>query len=71
MIEKTLIYPLGKKASAKPMQFPDASGVDVNMLFPADGSYFEMLSHFIDTEPVEVAEQDWRGMLAGIGIVKG
>jgi hypothetical protein len=23
-IERTLIYPLGKKESAKPMQFPDA-----------------------------------------------
>jgi hypothetical protein len=30
-----------------------------------------MLSRFIDSEVVETANIDWRGMLAGIGIVKG
>jgi hypothetical protein len=69
-IEQTRIYPLGKEASAKPMQFPDASDVSIIMLFPPDGSYFEMLSRFIDSEVVETANVDWRGMLAGIGIVK-
>jgi hypothetical protein len=57
--------------SAKPMQFPDASNVPVNMLFPSDGSYFQMLSRFIDSEVVEASNVDWRGMLAGIGIIKG
>jgi hypothetical protein len=71
LIEQTRIYPLGKQDSAKPMQFPDASNVPANMLFPADGSYFQMLSRFIDSEVVETANVDWRGMLAGIGIVKG
>jgi hypothetical protein len=71
LIEQTRIYPLGKQDSAKPMQFPDASNVPVNMLFPPDGSYFQMLSRFIDSEVVETANVDWRGMLAGIGIAKG
>jgi len=71
LIERTRIYPLGKKDNAKPMQFPDASNVPINMLFPPDGSYFQMLSHFIDSEVVEPANVDWRGMLAGIGIIKG
>ena len=71
LIERTRIYPLSKKDSAKPMQFPDASNVPVNMLFPADGSYFQMLSRFIDSEVVEPSNLDWRGMLAGIGIIKG
>jgi hypothetical protein len=70
-IERTHIYPLGKKDSARPMQFPDASNVPVNMLFPPDGSYFQMLSRFINSEVVETANVDWRGMLASIGIVKG
>ena len=70
LIEQTRIYPLGKETEAKPMQFPDASGVPVNMLFPADGSYFAMLSRFIESEVVVPADVDWRGMLAGIGIVK-
>jgi hypothetical protein len=36
-----------------------------------DASYFQMLSQFIDSEVVEAADVDWRGMLAGIGIIKG
>src|SRR5262249_10090466 len=71
LIERTRIYPLGKKDNAKSMQFPDASNVPINMLFPPDGSYFQMLSHFIESEVVEPANVDWRGMLAGIGIIKG
>jgi hypothetical protein len=68
-IERTHIYPLGNDGRAKPMEFPDASNVPVNMLFPSDGSYFQMLSRFIDSEVVEPDELGWRGMLAGIGIV--
>ena len=71
LIEQTRIYPLGKEGTAKPMQFPDASGVPVNMLFPSDGTYFEMLSRFIDSEVLDPADAGWRGMLAAIGIVKG
>ena len=71
LIERTRIYPLGKEGSAKPMQFPDASNVPVNMLFPSDGRYFQMLSRFIDSEVVEPDQLSWLGMLAGIGIVKG
>ena len=70
LIEQTRIYPLGKKDSATPMQFPDASNVPINMLFPPDDSYFQMLSRFIDSEVVETANVDWRGMLAGIGVIK-
>ena len=36
VMEATKIYPLGGKASAKPMQFPDASGVPANMLPVSD-----------------------------------
>jgi hypothetical protein len=71
LIERTRIYPLGQRDTAKPMQFPDASGVPVNMLFPPDINYFGMLSRFINSEVVETANVDWRGMLAGIGITKG
>src|SRR5262249_44970924 len=71
LMERTKIYPVGKKDSAKAMKFPDASGVPCNMLFAEDGSYFEMLSRFIDHEYVDPADMDMRGMLASIGIVKG
>ena len=71
LMQRTKIYPLGKKDNAKPMQFPDASGVPCDMLFAEDGSYFDMLARFINDEYVDPADMDMRGMLAGIGIVKG
>ena len=60
VLEQTKIYPLGQQASAKPMQFPDASGVPVDMLKP-----------FIDSEYPDPADKEMRGMLSSLGIVKG
>jgi hypothetical protein len=71
LIEQTHIYPLGKEKEPKPMRFPGASGVPVNMLYPRDGSFFDMLSRFINSEVVDPLDVDWRGMLATLGIVKG
>ena len=71
VMEQTRIYPLGKKESAKPMQFPDASGIPVDMLYPQDGTAFDMLSRFIDHEYVDPADMYMRGMAAALGIVKG
>jgi hypothetical protein len=70
-IERTRVYPLGKEASAKPMQFPDASNVPANMLFPTDGTAFDMLARFIDHEYVDPADMWMRGIAASLGIVKG
>lgn len=71
VMQQTRIYPLGKESSAKPMQFPDASGVPVNMLYPKDVTAFDMLSRFLDHEYVDPQDMEMRGMLAAIGIVKG
>lgn len=71
VMEQTRIYPLGKKDTAKKMQFPDASGVPANMLYPQDGTAFDMLARFIDHEYVEPADLEMRGMAAALGIVKG
>jgi hypothetical protein len=70
VMEQTRIYPLGKKETAKPMQFPDASAKPSNMLYPQDGSAFDMLSRFIDHEYVDPSDLYMRGMAAEIGIVK-
>ncbi|SEI48848.1 Uncharacterized conserved protein [Paraburkholderia diazotrophica] len=69
LMEQTRIYPLGKEP--KSMQFPDASSVPVNMTFPPDGRFFDVLARFVDSEPIDTADTDWRGMMASIGIVKG
>ena len=71
VMEQTRIYPLGKRAAAKPMQFHDASAVPANMLYPADGSAFDMLNRFIQHEYADPADMEMRGILAALGIEKG
>src|SRR6202008_836084 len=70
-LEKTRIYPLNGETGAKPMKFPDASGVPVNMLPISDASAFDQLKLLVDREGDNLAGPDWLGMLAAIGIVKG
>jgi hypothetical protein len=71
VMEATKIYPLGGQASAKPMQFPDASGVPANMLPVSDANAFDQLKYLVDTEGPHLADPDGLGMLASLGIVKG
>ena len=71
LIEQSKIYPVNGKATAKPMTFPDASGVPVNMLPLSDRSAFDQLKVFLDSESTSIASPDWLGMLAMLGIVKG
>ncbi len=71
IMEATKIYPLGGQASARPMQFPDASGVPANMLPPSDGGAFDQLKQLVDNDVANLASADGLGMLASIGIVKG
>jgi hypothetical protein len=70
-LEKTRIYPLNREAGAKPMIFPDASAVPVDMLPISDGSAFEQLKLLLDREVNNLAGSDWLGMLAAIGIDRG
>jgi hypothetical protein len=71
VMEKTRIYPLGKKESAKPMQCPKASKVPANMLYPTNGNSFAMLARFIEHEYADPADMEMRGLLAALGIEKG
>lgn len=71
LMEQTRIYPLGKKQQARAMQFPNASQTPANMLYPTDGSAFDVLARFIEHEYVDPEDKEMRGMLASIGIVKG
>jgi hypothetical protein len=69
-LEKTRIYPLNGEAGARPMKFPDASGVPANMLPVSDGSAFDQLKRLVDSEGANLADSDSLGMLAAIGIIK-
>ena len=72
LMEKARIFPLGKEATAMPMKFPDASGIAANMLPASDAGAFAQLKRLIDSEdPDHIADKDWLGLLATIGIEKG
>lgn len=71
LIEQMKVYPLAQTDNPPKMQFPNASGVPLNTLPPADGAYFDNLAKFIDEEAVEAEHFTMRGMLASLGIVKG
>jgi hypothetical protein len=71
LVEQSRIYPVGQRDSAKPMMFPDASGVPANMLPASDGRAFDQLKRLVDSEGPHLAESDSLGMLAAIGIVEG
>ena len=71
LVEQSKIYPLNGKEHAKPMQFPNASGVPANMLPVSDGRAFDQLKQLVDSEGANLADADSLGMLASIGIVKG
>lgn len=43
LLKHSVLYPLGQKGSAKPMEFHDASGMDIDMLPRSDGTPFDPL----------------------------
>jgi hypothetical protein len=70
VLKQSRIYPLNQKASAKPMNFIDASGRSLNMLPRNSVAAFEELKQLLDVEGANLADPDWLGMLEGVGIAK-
>lgn len=62
LIERCRIYPLDGKGIARPMQFPDASGVPVDMLPISDGTAFDALKTLVDSEGQNLADSDSLGI---------
>jgi hypothetical protein len=71
VLKQSVLYPLGKKESAAAMKFEDASAIAHEMLPRTDLKAFEELKYLVDIEGDSLADPDWLGMLAGLGIVKG
>jgi hypothetical protein len=71
VLKQSVLYPLGKKDSAAKMKFEDASGKPHEMLPRTDATAFQQLKYLVDTEGSNLADPDWLGMLASLGIVKG
>lgn len=72
LAEQTRVYPLrDMEKDVHPMEFPNASGRRLNMMYPVDATYFDKLKAFVDHEPVEAITPELRGVIASIGIIKG
>ncbi|MEH6557356.1 MAG: DUF1254 domain-containing protein [Oceanicoccus sp.] len=71
LLEKSRIYPLSKSENPPAMEFPNASGVAINGDFPRGFEYFERLADFINYETISREDFSMRGLIAGLGIVKG
>ena len=71
VMEQTRIYPLGKKETAKPMQFPDASACRPTCSIRRMARRSTCSARFIEHEYVDPADMYMRGMAAALGIVKG
>lgn len=72
LVEQTRIYPLWtQQKDIPPMEFPNASGQRVDMMYPVDNAYWTKLKKFADYEPVTSIDPELRGVFASIGIVKG
>jgi len=72
LAEQTRVYPLWtSEKDVKPMQFPNGSGKDIDMMYPVDNTYWTKLKTFVDYEPISAIDPELRGVLASIGIVKG
>jgi hypothetical protein len=72
LAEQTRVYPLwAMEKDVKPMQFPNGSGRNINMMYPVDNTYWTKLKAFVDYEPTSAIDPELSGVLASIGIVKG
>ncbi|WP_430647181.1 DUF1254 domain-containing protein [Agromyces sp. GXS1127] len=70
--EKTRVFPLWEEEKdVAPMEFPNASGIRLDMMYPTDSTYWTKLKEFVDYEPVAAIDPELRGVLASIGIIKG
>ena len=65
------VYPLAMKDNPPKMEFLNMTGKYYNTVPPNDFSYFDRLDAVIQKEPLSFIDAETRGILAGIGIVKG
>lgn len=68
-VEGITIRPL--HGDAEPMIIKHVSDLPADALFPADGSYFDLLAEFIQGETIDAADPYMHGVLATLGIAKG
>jgi hypothetical protein len=71
MVKKVKVYPLSESSNPKPNKFTSMSGKASDTLPPAGMAYWELLSTFINNNPVQDRDLFYMGMLKPLGIEKG
>jgi len=69
--ENLKIYPLSLKDNPPAMEFISATGKSFNTIHTNDYSFYEHLNDVIQEEPIDMIDQELRGLFASIGMVKG
>jgi len=65
------IYPLSEKDNPKPMEFVNGTGKPFNTIHDNDFNFYRHVNDVIQEEPLEMLDEETRGLLASIGIEKG
>jgi hypothetical protein len=65
------IYPLAHSANVPPMTYVNASGREIDTIFPDTEHFFDELAQLVESEPPQVLLSNERFALATIGIEKG
>jgi hypothetical protein len=70
-VKQVRVYPLSEGSNPKPNKFTSMSGVVMDTTPPKGMAYWELLSAFINNNPVQERDLFYMGMLKPLGIEKG
>ncbi len=70
-VKRVKIYPLSESGSPKPNKFVSMSGKVMDTLPPTGMAFWELLSAFINNNPVQARDLFFMGMVKPLGIEKG
>jgi hypothetical protein len=63
--------PLGAAKPVPETRFIEASGLEMNTLFPSDYGFWDVIDGLVQQEPPEAGDPELLGLLASVGIIHG
>ena len=70
-VRSVMVYPLSERSHPKPNTFISFSGKTMDTLPPTGMEFWELLSTFINNNPIQDRDLFYMGMLKPLGIEKG
>ncbi|RPJ85055.1 MAG: DUF1254 domain-containing protein, partial [Acidobacteria bacterium] len=70
-VKRVKVYPLSESSNPKPNKFISISGKVIDTTPPTGMAFWELLSAFINNNPVQARDLFYMGMLKPLGIEKG